>query len=227
MPKRSKGAPSITRASNFGTLDSFLPPSKMYWKQRWMAAMVSGAAKIGIRACCRKLNGRTSSRPIRWSAWECVNTSRGILGWTHAVGGALPAATWLLRARFADQIGQRLLLQRRREIVALTIVAVQRLQFRELLLPLDAFGHHLHAQVLRQQQDSPDRIAGTVGFGHVDHERPVDLEDVEWKTAQALERGVSGSEVVDLQTHAQGFQAAQQACDGIHIVHQDALGDLQ
>ena len=62
---------------------------------------------------------------------------------------------------------------------------------------------------------------------HIDHERPVDFQNVEWKPAQALERSVSGPEVVDLQSHAQGFQPAQQAGHGIQIVHQDALGDLQ
>ena len=36
-PNRSNGAPSMSRGSSCGTLDSFFPPSKMYGKQRWMA----------------------------------------------------------------------------------------------------------------------------------------------------------------------------------------------
>ena len=109
-----------------------------------------------------------------------------------------------VRAIEAAQVGGGL---RRREEVALGLVAVERDQRDELLLGLDAFGGDAQAERVGQTDDRRDD-RGVAGIGaEAAHERTVDLHGVDREPLQVAERGVAGAEVVDRELHAERAHA--------------------
>ena len=61
---------------------------------------------------------------------------------------------------------------------------------------------------------------------HPTDETPVDLDLVDGKSVQVLQRGVPGPEVVDRHAHAELAQATEHAYAGLEVDHHRVLGDL-
>ena len=98
---------------------------------------------------------------------------------------------------------------------------------RVLPARLDALRHHIHAQHTGQLDDGADDLKRLIALGHAPHKRAIDLEDVEWKGVQVVERAVAGAEVVHKQGDAKPAQAAQHFESGAHIGDQAGFGHLE
>ena len=62
---------------------------------------------------------------------------------------------------------------------------------------------------------------------HLHDERAIDLQRVDGQLGQVVERGESGSEVVDGDAHAQGADRFEQRDPVFDVFHDQAFGDLQ
>ena len=97
----------------------------------------------------------------------------------------------------------------------------------ELRLGADAFGDDAQPQAARQRDDRlGDR--GVAGIGlEVGDERDVDLERVDREVLQVRQARVAGAEIVDRHRKALLAQLLQHLADGVEIVQQARLGDLE
>jgi len=65
------------------------------------------------------------------------------------------------------------------------------------------------------------------GIADVVDEGLVDFQDVDGEALQVAERGVAGAEVVDGEGHAEQLQLQHLGDDGLGVLHEHALGDLE
>src|SRR4029079_1926479 len=76
-----------------------------------------------------------------------------------------------------------LIIDRAREEEALSILAAQHLQLLVLLFGFDTFGDDFHPEVTRESGNGTNDSVVVIRR-QARHERPIDLEVVEWKTMQ-------------------------------------------
>src|SRR5690606_1348483 len=91
----------------------------------------------------------------------------------------------------------------------------------------DAFGHGAHAQRLGELDGSLHHQPVTGVTCNVGHEAAVDLQHVDGKTGEQLQRRVAGTEVVDGNRDARIAQTREQTGRLLDVRHQRALGYLQ
>src|SRR5262249_37242238 len=98
---------------------------------------------------------------------------------------------------------------------------------REFGLGLDAFGNDGDAQTVAEVDDGPDDRLRIVVGGEPAHERLVDLDLVERKTAQVAKRRIAGAEIVHRDVDAKRAERVQRREHLVAFVHQQRLGDLE
>src|SRR5690606_38379294 len=94
-------------------------------------------------------------------------------------------------------------------IEALHLVASRDRHALELLEAFDALGHGPDAERLRQFRYGTDDRPRVVPVRHLADDRLVDLDLVEGKGAQVVERRETGAEVVENQAHAKILEAIE------------------
>jgi hypothetical protein len=124
------------------------------------------------------------------------------------------------RADFGDR-------DRPAEAIALHRVNAGGAQEQLLVGGLHAFGGYLHAETAAQADDGMHDRCGIGGSFDRSHETAVDFQLVEWETAQIEQAGIAGAEIVQRETHAQGFETHHRSFRGVDIAEQHALGQLQ
>ena len=115
------------------------------------------------------------------------------------------------------------------EVIALHVIAAQRLQRQQLLLGLHALGHHGHPQVVGDVDDQLDHSHVPPLPEGAAHEGHVQLQRVDGQLGQHAQRGIAGSEVVHLDAEAHPH-APQLPGGGQHLVGfagVGGFGDLQ
>ena len=141
----------------------------------------------------------------------------------------LPAGQRPRIARQAlDQHARNLLgWQRAREEVALSVVAAQSAQLRELDLALHALGDHIEREGARHPDDRLDDRGALLLDPQRFDEGAIDLQSVKGKAVEIGERGVPGAEVIEHETNADVTECLQGGGRGGRLLDQDALGDLE
>ena len=79
----------------------------------------------------------------------------------------------------------------------------------------------------RQQRDGTDDLHIFLAKPHLVYKALIDLQTVEGQTAQVAQRRVTGTEIVELQADVFSAQPIQQQHGIVHVLHQDAFGDLE
>src|ERR1700728_1688266 len=111
--------------------------------------------------------------------------------------------------------------------IALHFIATQQSELAQLFLALNALGHDVELQRVRQIDDGRDQCYSTRPGNYVVHERAVDLERVHRQLGQVAERRKSRAEVVDGDSDAQGPDRQQADNTMIDVLHDQAFGDFQ
>jgi hypothetical protein len=109
----------------------------------------------------------------------------------------------------------------------LAFVAAEPAQLLGLLDRFDPFGDGLQPQVGCQLEDGAHQRAVVGVLVETGDERAVDLEDLHGQLDQVGQRGVAGAEVVDRQPHIQPAELVGHLQDGVEVLHEQALGELQ
>ncbi len=68
---------------------------------------------------------------------------------------------------------------------------------------LDALGDDLEAKRMSEADDGADDVALGAVLGHAGHERTIELDRIERKRLQVIERRVASTEVVEQDAHAE------------------------
>src|SRR5690242_16474261 len=171
----------------------------------------------------RKMNGPT----MRWgNPGSTRRTSRPPISrvWGLSretalafIGAAASDQAPVLPDHLAAFLGRR----RDREAIPLDLVAAVRREQLELLLRLNAFGHHFEPEAVSEADDR-ERDHRVFGVGRdVADEGIVDLESVDRKALQIRQARIPGAEVVDRDLHARVLQAAQRARGADGVAHQE------
>src|SRR5262249_53150123 len=122
---------------------------------------------------------------------------------------------------------QRLDRKRGRIQIALREGTAEIAQQRRLFDRLDALGDETQAEIYGEAGDrAHDRAVAEIG-GDVAHEAAIDLERVERRRRERVERRVAGAEVVDHQRHAQRLEVLQSRLRLVAAAAEDRLGDLE
>lgn len=111
--------------------------------------------------------------------------------------------------------------------MALAEVAAEAAEKGELLRGFDPFGDGFEAECLGEGDDGLDDGAVVGVVGETGDERTVDLEGLDRATAEDVEAGVAGAEVVDREAKAAGPERGQGLRRGVGVLEADGLGDLQ
>ena len=88
-------------------------------------------------------------------------------------------------------------IERFREQITLTVLALQRSQLIQLLLTFDTFSHNLHSEIARERNDRLDDLKVLIGIINAGDERTIDLQRVDREPVQITQRRVSSAEIVD------------------------------
>ena len=141
---------------------------------------------------------------------------------TAVFSSAVPGAVGL-----TEPAGQELDRERLGDEEALTELATEPPQERDVPRTLDTLGDHPQAEIVGEIDGrAHDHQVLLVGV-HLGDEGPVDLQLVERQPLLMRERGVAGAEVVDRQAQAQIVEAEQVALGAGGIEHDRALGEFQ
>ena len=115
----------------------------------------------------------------------------------------------------------------RAEPKALHLVTSVGVEELELLVGLDAFGHHHQVEAVGEGDDrAHDRSAVRLAVDALD-EGSVDLDGVDGHLGQVRQCAVSRAEVVDGTPHTEGAQLVQARDDLVDAFHEHALGHLE
>src|SRR5215469_2796320 len=112
------------------------------------------------------------------------------------------------------------------EEVPLALRASESGQEFDLIRSLNAFSDKVEAETLRQSDDRSRDDARVFVVRDLADERSVDLEAVDRECADAPERAVTGTEVVELDAHAGRLEFRHYVERLQIVVHEQALGDL-
>ena len=112
-------------------------------------------------------------------------------------------------------------------IEPLAEVAAQRHERVALRRRLDAFGHHVHPQRVRQVDDRGHDGGVFTGATDAGGEQAVDLQLLHREALQVRQARPPGAEVVDAQVHTQRSDLGEHPQDLVDVAHQRRLGDLE
>src|SRR5580658_3801853 len=127
----------------------------------------------------------------------------------------------------AQKFGDCFSADRAREVKSLAIAAAEIAKTIVLLQGFNAFGHHIHAEHAGQLADGFHDLQRLVAFGHPAYKRTIDLEHIEWKRVQVIERAVAGAEVVHEQRNAEAAQIAKDFECGGGVGHKAGLSHFE
>ena len=96
-----------------------------------------------------------------------------------------------------------------------------------LFAGFDAFRDHVHPQHTSQFDDGAHDLERLVAFRHSAHERAVDLEHVERKGMEVVERTVAGAEIVHEQGDAESAQGAEHLHGRANVGDEAGLGHFE
>jgi len=111
--------------------------------------------------------------------------------------------------------------------VALYLADAERFDEVALAQGLDALGNGGQPECLRDGGNGAHDGAVGPGIGDLGYEGAVDLDGVERKAEQILERGVADAEIVDGNPETGFAQATQQVDRVLGVLHRQAFGDLE
>ena len=104
--------------------------------------------------------------------------------------------------RISQELFQRRVIDGQGVKKTLAKFAAEPVQIGTLAGRLDPFGNHLEIQVVRKRDNETRYFPAFDILLNVANERPVDLQHVPRKAAQATQRGVAGPKVVNAQPNA-------------------------
>ncbi len=110
---------------------------------------------------------------------------------------------------------------------ALHLVAAGKAQQHPLLVGLDAFGQHLHAERVAERDDRLDDGAGIARRAQRGDEGAVDFEPVEREFLQIAQARIAGAEIVERGRDAKRAQGFELGLGFLRIVDQDAFGHFE
>jgi hypothetical protein len=105
------------------------------------------------------------------------------------------------------------------EEVSLPELTLEIPQPRTLPFGLHAFGHHVHAQVLRQLHNRPHYLGGPVTLGHPADEGAVDLQRADGEALQVAQGRIARAEIVDAQLHAERPELFERVRSRLDVLH--------
>jgi len=109
----------------------------------------------------------------------------------------------------------------------LHLVAPEAAQQCQLLDAFHAFGHHFELEVVGQVDHGVDQLAIFLAQLHAGDEALVDLEQLDRQAVEVDERGKSGAEVVQGETHAQATEGIHGLLDQIVAAHHGRFRQLE
>ena len=128
---------------------------------------------------------------------------------------------------FLEPLQQFACRQRLAHVKALRVVAAEYGQGVPGLPGVDALGHDLEAEVVREIDHGAHDHRIVLVLLHVDDERLVDFDFVHRQLPQMRERGVAGAEIVDGEGDAHAVELAQNGKGVGGIGHDRVFGDFQ
>ena len=108
-----------------------------------------------------------------------------------------------------------------------TYLAAHRVELQQLLGGLHAFGHDIHAKILRQRDDGRDHLRALALETHPADEGAIDLQGVCLQLVQVAQGRIARAEVIDAPLDADRLQAFQRRLRGTHVTDVGALGDFK
>ena len=195
---------------------------------RWSDRITSTSCRAISCSACSALVALSTSQPSR--AQQPAQRGDDVLLVVDQQQGALPRTPAEQRRIDLPAVAQHRLDRCRRqcgaEPVALHLVALVGGQQRRLAFAFDAFGEHLHLQLVRHRDDGARDRHVFRRRGDVGHQRAVDLDHVHRQPAQVAQARVAGAEVVERDLDAERTQRPQVLHRLIEVGDQHALGDL-
>src|SRR5580704_782610 len=121
------------------------------------------------------------------------------------------------------------LCRRRRpaEIVSLGLVALVSLQKCQLFLRFDALRHYSQPKASAHADYTRDDGRLVRCAGNLANKRLVDFERIDREFPQITQTGVTGAEVIHGELHSSYSEGLEDGSSGLHVLHQDAFGELQ
>ena len=107
--------------------------------------------------------------------------------------------------------------QRFAEIKSLTDIALPLLQKQHLLFCFDSLGNDLHAHIVPQRDDRIHDAGIIAVVKNVVNEGLVDLQYVDGKTFEKIQRGITGTEIIDGHGNPGHLQRMQNVTDLVDI----------
>src|SRR5664280_528570 len=117
--------------------------------------------------------------------------------------------------------------QRPAEQIALSKVAAHVPHSRQLVGLLDALGDREKREAAADPDDRFEKLATVLAVVASLHKRPVDLQDVDRHALQIGQGRIAGPEVVDRETHSELLECMQDVYDGMGVLDERLLGDLE
>src|SRR5688572_5127551 len=113
------------------------------------------------------------------------------------------------------------------EVEPLPELTLEVSELRALPFGLYAFGHHVHAQVLRQLHDRPHYLGRPLTLGQTADEGAVYLQRADGEALQVAQGRIAGAEIVDAQLDAERPQLFERVRGRLDVFHHHGLRNLQ
>ncbi len=110
---------------------------------------------------------------------------------------------------------------------ALHLVAAGEPQQHALLVGLDAFGQHFHAERMAERDDRLDDGAGMAGGAQRADEGAVDLDLAEREFLQVAQARIAGAEIVERDAHPERAQRFEPLQGLLRVVDQNPFGHFE
>src|SRR5579884_3496632 len=160
---------------------------------------------------------------VPWRPWQSTSAAagthmrlrhhRGLVGHAHLRGGFKPSAHHVGGHRLAEEM-------------TLTLVTSLRPRKNRLFFGLDALGHDDLVETCAETGHGGDDRTRLAFLAEIADEGLIDLDLVERKLSQVIERRVTRAEVVQRDADAEIFQLLHDGECGVALLQEDALGDL-
>ena len=110
---------------------------------------------------------------------------------------------------------------------ALHLVAAGEPQQHALLVGLDAFGQHFHAERMAERDDRLDDGAGMAGSAQRADEGAVDLDLAEREFLQIAQARIAGAEIVERNAHPERAQRFEPLQGLLRVFDENAFGHFE
>src|SRR5579862_6345805 len=112
------------------------------------------------------------------------------------------------------------------EGIALRIFAAELVKLDGIGFRLGALGNDIHAEIMRQSDDRA-KNNGPRALAIVMNEGPVDLNRIERKALEIIERRITGPEVIQGKASAEIMNASQDLRRVLRVFHDQTFGQLE